>query len=151
MIDLALPQPYLLVLGDVASVPHANTGVGPRDWARERCVGEYGLPAPTVTTDLPRLTPAQANAQGAQSLVIGVAPPGGVISVAWVPALVEALEAGLDLLSGMHTRLESVPELQTAPARLSRRLIKLPQPRAGFPVRPGRKGTRKRLLAGGTH
>jgi uncharacterized NAD-dependent epimerase/dehydratase family protein len=150
MIDLALPQPYLLFLGDVTSVRHAKTAFGLRDWARERCVGEYALPASTVTTDLPRLTPAQANAQGAQSLVIGVAPPGGVIAAAWVPALVEALEAGLDLLSGMHTRLESVPELQTAAARLSRRLINVRQPRSGFPVGTGRKRTGKRLLTVGT-
>src|SRR5258708_32927340 len=139
MIDLALPQPYLLFLGDVTSVRHAKTAFGLRDWARERCVGEYALPASTVTTDLPRLTPAQANAQGAQSLVIGVAPPGGVISVAWVPALVEALEAGLDLLSGMHTRLGSGPELQTAAARLGRRLINARQPRSRVPVGTGRR------------
>src|SRR5260370_32121924 len=107
MIDLALPQPYLLVLGDVASVRHAKTAFGLRDWARERCVGEYALPASTVTTDLPRLTPAQANAQGAQSLVIGVAPPGGVIAAASVPALVEALEAGLGPGNRRDPALES--------------------------------------------
>jgi uncharacterized NAD-dependent epimerase/dehydratase family protein len=150
MIDLALPQPYLLFLGDVTSAPHAKTAFGLRDWARERCIGEYALPASTVTTDLPRLTPAQAKAQGARSLVIGVAPPGGVIAAAWVPALVEALEAGLDLLSGMHTRLESVPELETAAPRLGRRLINVRQPRSGFPVGSGSKRTGKRLLTVGT-
>ncbi len=150
MIDLILPQPYLLFLGDINSLPYAKTAFGLRDWARERCVGEYALPASTVTTGLPGLTPAQAKAQGARSLVIGVAPLGGVISAAWVPALVEALEAGLDLVSGMHTRLESVPELNAAAARLGRRLINIRQPPAGLTVATGRKRTGKRLLTVGT-
>jgi uncharacterized NAD-dependent epimerase/dehydratase family protein len=150
MVDLVLPQPYLLFLGDTTSAPHAKTAFGLRDWAPERCVGEYALPASTVTTGLPRLTPAQASAQGARSLVIGVAPSGGVISAAWVPALVEALEAGLDLVSGMHTRLENVPQLSTAAARLGRRLINVREPPAGLTVGTGRKRTGKRLLTVGT-
>jgi D-glutamate N-acetyltransferase len=150
MVDLVLPQPYLLFLGDTTSAPHAKTAFGLRDWAPERCVGEYALPASTVTTGLPRLTPAQASAQGARSLVIGVAPSGGVISAVWVPALVEALEAGLDLVSGMHTRLEDVPQLSTAAARLGRRLINVREPPAGLTVGTGRKRTGKRLLTVGT-
>jgi uncharacterized NAD-dependent epimerase/dehydratase family protein len=150
MIDLALPQPYLLFLGDITSVPFAKTAFGLRDWARERCVGEYALPASTVSTGLPRLKPAEAKGRGARSLVIGVATPGGIISAAWVPALVEALEAGLDLISGMHMRLESVPELNAAAARLGRRLINVRQPPAGLPVGTGRKRTGKRLLTVGT-
>jgi len=150
MIDLSRLHPYLLFLGDVESIPYAKTAFGLRDWARERCVGEYALPASTVTTGLPHLTPAQASAQGARSLVIGVAAPGGVIAAAWVPALVEALEAGLDLISGMHTRLETVPELETAAARLGRRLINIRQPPADLPVGTGLRRTGKRLLTVGT-
>jgi uncharacterized NAD-dependent epimerase/dehydratase family protein len=150
MIDLSRLHPYLLFLGDVESVPYAKTAFGLRDWARERCVGEYALPASTVTTGLPRLTPVQASTQGARSLVIGVAAPGGVISAAWVPALVEALEAGLDLISGMHTRLETVPELETAAARLGRRLIDIRRPPPGLPVGTGLKRMGRRLLTVGT-
>ncbi len=150
MINLSLPQPYLLFLGDTTCALDAKTAFGLRDWARERCIGEYALPASTVTTSLPRLTPAQARAKGARSLVIGVAPVGGVIASAWVPTLVEALEAGLDLVSGMHTRLEDVPQLNSAAARLGRRLINIRQPPAGLPVGTGRKRTGKRLLTVGT-
>jgi uncharacterized NAD-dependent epimerase/dehydratase family protein len=150
MINLSLPQPYLLFLGDTTSAADAKTAFGLRDWARERCIGEYALPASTVTTGLPRLTPAQASAKGARSLVIGVAPVGGVIAPAWVPALVEALEAGLDLVSGMHTRLENVPQLNSAAARLGRRLINIRQPPSGLPVGTGRKRSGKRLLTVGT-
>jgi uncharacterized NAD-dependent epimerase/dehydratase family protein len=150
MIDLALPQPYLLFLGDTTSAPHAKTAFGLRDWARDLCVGECALPAATVTTGLPRLTPTQAVAMGARGLVIGVASVGGAIAPSWVPALVEALEAGLHLVSGMHTRLEEVPQLREVAERLGRRLINVRQPPAGLPVGDGRKRTGKRLLTVGT-
>jgi uncharacterized NAD-dependent epimerase/dehydratase family protein len=150
MTNLGLPQPYLLFLGDTTCVPDAKTAFGLRDWARERCIGEYALPASTVTTGLPLLTPAQARAKGARSLVIGVAPVGGVIAAAWVPALVEALEVGLDLVSGMHTKLEDVPQLSSAAARLGRRLINIRQPPTNLPVGTGRKRSGKRLLTVGT-
>jgi uncharacterized NAD-dependent epimerase/dehydratase family protein len=150
MTDIHLPQPYLLFLGDTTCAPHAKTAFGLRDWARELCLAEYALPAATVTAGLPRLTPAQARAQGARGLVIGVAPIGGAIAPSWVPALVEALEAGLDIVSGMHTLLENVPELETAAARLGRRLINVRQPPSVLSVATGRKRTGKRLLTVGT-
>ena len=150
MIDTGLPQPYLLFLGDTTSAPLAKTAFGLRDWAREQCVGEYALPAATVTTGLPPLTPAQAKAKGARGLVIGVAPIGGAVAPSWIPALVEALEAGLDIISGMHTRLETVPQLQAAAAKLGRRLINVRQPPAGLPVGNGHKRSGKRLLTVGT-
>lgn len=150
MTNLGLPQPYLLFLGDTTCAFDAKTAFGLRDWAGERCIGEFALPASTVTTNLPRMTPAEAKARGARSLVIGVAPVGGRIAPPWVPALVEALEAGLDLVSGMHTKLEEVPELKSAASRLGRRLINIRQPPAGLPVGSGRKRTGKRLLTVGT-
>jgi uncharacterized NAD-dependent epimerase/dehydratase family protein len=150
MIDLELPQPYLVFLGDITVAPFAKTAFGLRDWARERCVGEYALPAATVSTGLPRLAPAEARARGARSMVIGAAPVGGKITASWVPALEEALEAGLDLVSGMHTRLESVPRLAERAAQLERRLINLRQPPAGLPTGTGRKRSGRRLLTVGT-
>jgi uncharacterized NAD-dependent epimerase/dehydratase family protein len=150
MIDLEIPQPYLVFLGDLTVAPFAKTAFGLRDWARERCVGEYALAAATVSTGLPRLTPAEARAQGARSMVIGAATVGGEITAAWIPALEQALEAGLDLVSGMHTRLESVPRLAEAAARLGRRLINVRQPPTGLPTGTGRKRSGRRLLTVGT-
>jgi uncharacterized NAD-dependent epimerase/dehydratase family protein len=150
MIDLEIPQPYLVFLGDLTVAPFAKTAFGLRDWARERCVGEYALAAATVSTGLPRLTPAEARAQGARSMVIGAATVGGEITAAWIPALEQALEAGLDLVSGMHTRLESVPRLAEAAARLGRRLINVRQPPTGLPTGTGRKRSGRRLLPVGT-
>src|SRR5690606_2778493 len=97
-----LPSPYLLFLGDVNRPAYAKTAFGLRDWAGDRCVGEYKLPAAQVSTGLPPMTPAEARLAGARALVIGVANEGGVIPPSWIPALVEAVEAGLDIVSGMH-------------------------------------------------
>ena len=148
---LDLPQPYLLFLGETAEPRYAKTAFGLRDWAPERCVGEWFAPGGgKLTTGLPVLTPAEAAARGAKALVIGTAPVGGAITAAWIPSLVEALEAGLDLISGMHTRLADTPELAAAAERLGRRLIDVRVPPAGVPVANGRKRTGKRLLTVGT-
>lgn len=146
---LALPQPYLLFLGDTTEAGFAKTAFGLRDWAGDKCVGEFACGA-TVTTQLPRLTPAQAVAEGARGLVIGVANPGGTIPLSWRKSLVEALEAGLDIVSGMHVRLADVPELAEAATRLGRRLIDIRVPPADIPVATGRKRSGKRLLTVGT-
>ena len=147
---LQLPSPYLLFLGDIAEPRHAKTAYGLRDWAPERCVGEWSIPPSPLTTGLPRLTPAEAKAKGAQALVIGAAPVGGAITAAWLPSLLEALEAGLDLISGMHTRLGDVPELAAAADRLGRRLIDVRTPPAGIQVATARRRSGKRLLTVGT-
>ena len=47
---LSLPQPYLLFLGDATESGFAKTAYGLRDWAPEKCVGEYALPTATVST-----------------------------------------------------------------------------------------------------
>ena len=146
----ALPQPYLLFLGDTTERGYAKTALGLRDWARERCVAEYFIEGATVSTGLPFLTPRSAYDSGARALVIGVANSGGVIAESWIPALVEALEAGLDIISGMHARLEDIPVLNAAARRLGRRLIDVRRPPTGIPVANGRKRSGKRLLTLGT-
>ncbi len=148
--SLTLPQPYLLFLGDTTEAGYAKTAFGLADWAADRCVGEYGIGACSVSAGLPRLPPAEARAAGARSLVIGVANQGGVIGDTWVAVLVEAMEAGLDIVSGLHTRLTSIPTLVEAARRTGRRLIDVRTPPPSIPIANGRKRTGKRLLTVGT-
>ena len=148
--NLALPQPYLLFLGDITDAEYAKTAFGLRDWARERCVGEYACAGTTVTTGLPFLTPVEATAKGARALVIGVANEGGFIADAWMPALLSALEAGLDIISGMHTRLADIAPLKAGAAHNGRRLIDVRRPPPNIPIATGRKRSGKRLLTVGT-
>ena len=145
-----LPQPYLLFLGDTTEPGYAKTAFGLRDWARDRCVGEFALPSATVTTGLPKLSPAQAKAQGAESIVIGVANSGGFIADDWIPALLEALDAGLHIISGMHARLHDIPALREAAEHAGKRLIDVREPPPGIPIGTGLKRRGKRLLTVGT-
>lgn len=147
---LDLPTPYLLFLGDVTEPGFAKTALGLKDWAPALCVGEFALPGARVATGLPFMTPAEGARAGARSLVIGVANSGGVLLPGWIPALVEALEAGLHLVSGMHARLSAVPELREAAERCGRRLIDVRTPPPGIPVGTGRKRSGRRLLTVGT-
>ena len=145
-----LPSPYLVFLGDTTEPAFAKTAFGLRDWARERCVGEWSCGGGTVTTGLPRLSPRQACERGARALVIGIANFGGVIQDNWLPTLLDALESGLDIVGGMHARLNDVEPLRAAAARLGRRLIDVRISPTNIPVATGRKRTGKRLLTVGT-
>jgi uncharacterized NAD-dependent epimerase/dehydratase family protein len=56
----------------------------------------------------------EAIERGADSLLIGVAPPGGKLDPAWRPVLTAAVRAGLSLEAGLHTQLNEDPELRAA-------------------------------------
>jgi uncharacterized NAD-dependent epimerase/dehydratase family protein len=145
-----LPQPYLLFLGDTTEPGYAKTAFGLRDWAGDKCVGENVCPGATVTTGLERMTPAEAAKRGARSLVIAVANGGGFIPASWQATLTEALEAGLDIVSGMHVRLADIPGLAETADRLGRCLIDVRTPPADIPIATGRKRSGKRILTVGT-
>jgi uncharacterized NAD-dependent epimerase/dehydratase family protein len=67
-----------------------------------------------------------------------------------VPSLLEAMVAGLDIVSGMHSRLATTPALAAAAERYNRRLIDVRTPPRDIPIASGRKRSGKRLLAVGT-
>jgi uncharacterized NAD-dependent epimerase/dehydratase family protein len=147
---VTIKLPYLIFLGDVQIDLFAKTAFGVRDWRPEACAGEWGLPEAKISLGLPIMTPAQAVAAGAKSLLIGVAPVGGQIKERWIPALVEALEAGLDIVSGMHTKLETVEPIRIAAEKHGRTLHNVRHSEKKFPVGLGTKRAGKRLLAVGT-
>jgi len=83
---------------------------------------EAGLTAEQVEPFCRRRVPVVASVseaieRGAGALLIGVAPSGGKLDPAWRPALLEAIDAGLDLEAGLHTQLADDPELSAAAAR----------------------------------
>lgn len=143
-------KPYLLFLGDVDSEPNAKTAFGVRDWLPGETVGQARLPGCRVDLGLADLTPAEAVARGARSLLIGVAPVGGELPATWTPALLDALAAGLDLVSGLHTRLSDLPEVSETARRLGRTLHDVRHANRRFPIATGRKRSGKRLLTVGT-
>lgn len=145
-----LPEPYLLFLGEAEDIAFAKTAYGLRDWAPARCVGEFTCGGATTSVGLPRLTPAQARRAGARAVVIGVANIGGFVNDSWIAPLVQCLEADLDIISGMHGRLEDVPELKLAAERCGRALINVRTPPKNLTVASGRKRSGNRLLTVGT-
>ena len=145
-----LRKPYLLFLGDVTLKSDAKTGFGLRDWCPADVIGEWALPQATVSLSLPVVTPEEGAERGAGSMLIGVAPVGGQLPPDWVPALVQALDAGLDIVSGMHTSLESCPALAAAAARSGARLVNVRHSDLPLPTGTGRKRSGWRVLTVGT-
>lgn len=145
-----LQNPYLLFLGsatDVMSVKIANSVV---DWRPDLCVGEIALPGCTISKELPRLTVQEAIKKGARTLVLSVNNSGGYIEPDWVPTIIEALEAGLDVASGMHERLSGIPEVAARASELGRQLIDVRHPSGKLKTGNGIKRTGNRLLTVGT-
>lgn len=147
---LVLRKPYLIFLADVTAASDAKTGFGLRDWCGADVIGECRLPQGTVSLGLPELRPQEAAAAGAGSLVIGIAAVGGQLPRAWLPPLIEALDHGLDVVSGMHTRLTSFPELVAAAARGGGRLIDVRATDRVLPTGTGLKRPGMRVLTVGT-
>ena len=147
---LSLRKPYLLYLGDAVLKSDCKTAFGLRDWCGNDVLGEWSHPDGRVSLDLARLTPAQAAQRGAGSLIVGVAPTGGALPDHWQDDLEAALNAGLDVVSGMHTRLTEFPRLVRAAQRAGTRLIDVRHMNPRFPVATGRKRSGKRVLSVGT-
>jgi uncharacterized NAD-dependent epimerase/dehydratase family protein len=145
-----LRKPYLVFFGDVTQRSDAKTGFGLHDWCPDDVLGECALPEARVSLGLPNMTPGAAAAAGAGSVVIGVAPAGGRLPDGWIPSLVAALQAGLDVVSGMHTRLERYPALVEAARASGARLIDIRHADNDWPVGTGLKRAGRRLLTVGT-
>jgi uncharacterized NAD-dependent epimerase/dehydratase family protein len=147
---LVLRKPYLLYVGDATLTSDCKTAFGLRDWCGADVIGEWSHPAATVSLDIPRLSPAEAAARGAGSIIVGVASIGGVLPEHWQDDLEAAIEAGLDVVSGMPTRLTSFPRLVQAAARRGVRLVDVRHMNGTYPVGSGRKRSGKRVLTIGT-
>ena len=145
-----MKQPYLLFLGNAKDQLAAKTAQGVADWRPEWCVGQLRLENCKADVGLPDMNITAAVSHGAQSLVIGVVNPGGVINPDWTPVLVEALEAGMDIVSGLHSPLSDNKDLAEVAARQGCKLIDVRIPDQELGTGTGVKRTGKRLLTVGT-
>lgn len=145
-----LPLPYLVFVGDLPRSNATKTALGVREWAPEACLAQWRLSPAAADLGLPDLEPVSAFVAGARSVLLGVAPIGGQLPRDWIPHLVRALEAGLDIVSGLHTRLTSIAPIAETAARLGRSLHDVRHSDRSFSVATGRKRTGKRLLTVGT-
>ncbi len=147
---MSLAQPYLLFLGDAPDQLAAKVAQGIRDWRPGVSVGQYRMAGCRADMGLRDLTIAEAVAEGAKTLVIGVANRGGIISEAWKAVLREALEAGMDVAAGLHNRLRDEPDLVAVAQAAGRTLHDVRVPNRPYPIGDGMIRTGKRMLAVGT-
>ena len=149
-IVIDLKPPYLVFLGDVEDHAYAKTAYGLAQWAADKCIAQLRYAGCDIDAGLPDMTVQQAVAAGAKSLVIGSAPVGGAIQENWLPTLLEAINAGMDIVSGLHTKLSNYPALVEAAKSSGARLIDVRIPPEELPIGNGAKRTGLRLLTVGT-
>ena len=145
-----IQTPYLLFLGDAPDRLAAKVAQGIKDWRPEFAIGQFRMEGCKADMGLTDMTLEQARAAGAKTLVIGVANRGGVISPAWKKVLVQALEEGFDLASGLHNLLRDEPDLVAVAEAAGRALHDVRVPEVDYPIASGVKRTGKRVLAVGT-
>lgn len=147
---MELKRPYLLYLGDVPDALAAKTAIGIVDWRKDWCVGQMRLPGCGADTGLPDMDLQQATAAGAETLIIGVVNAGGVLPDHWLDSIVAALDAGLDVASGLHLRLEDIQAIAEAAKRNGRELHNVRQSDQNFKTGQGTKREGMRMLTVGT-
>ena len=145
-----IETPYLLFLGDAPDMLAAKVAIGIRDWRPEHALGQIRLPGCGADLGIKDMTLAEAKEAGARTLVIGVANRGGVISQAWKEVLIEALQMGYDLASGLHNLLRDEGDLVAAAQTHGCTLHDVRVPSVGYPIANGKKRSGKRCLAVGT-
>ena len=149
MTQHVLKQPYIVFLGDVGAPGYAKTGFGLAQWRKEECVAQLRYEGCDIDLGLPDISDEQLS-EFEGSLVIGVAAVGGAIADNWLPTLLAAADAGLDIVAGTHTRANDIPELCAAAERSGARIIDVRVPPESIPVGTGAKRSGKRLLTVGT-
>ncbi len=145
-----IQTPYLLFLGDAPDSLAAKVAQGIKDWRPDASLGQFRMAGCDADMGLTDMTLAEAKAAGAKTLVIGVANRGGLISEAWLEVLIEALELGFDIASGLHNLLRSEPRLVAAAQTNGCTLHDVRVPNASYPIANGKKRSGKRCLAVGT-
>jgi len=147
---MKITPPYLMFLGDVPDQLAAKTAAGIVDWRPEWCLGQLRLKGCKADLGLPDMGIAKAVESGARTFVVGIANAGGVLPGLWIDIIVQALESGMDVASGLHTRLDSKPEIANAAKRRRRSLFDVRHSGQEFATGSGAKRSGLRLLTVGT-
>lgn len=147
---MEITKPYVLFLGDAKDQLAAKTASGVVDWRKDWCVGQIRMPACKADVGLPDVDIAGAIEKGAKTLVIGVVSPGGALPDHWIDEIVKAIEAGLDVASGLHMRLRDFPAIAEAAKANGRQLFDVRHSTERFATGQGTKRPGKRVLTVGT-
>src|SRR5512132_3285546 len=115
-----------------------------------RSVKEWlpGHDIPAVAT----LGEALAMPDPPNALLIGIAPTGGKLPASWRATILQAIEAGLDIESGLHTSLGDDPEFSASAAAAGVRIVDYRRPPERHETAVGRRHApgKKVILTVGT-
>jgi len=150
MSRVQLESPYLILIGDLTDPTYAKTGFGIVHWRPDLVAGQLRFPGCEIDMGVPDMTIPEAVKAGVKSLVIGVAPIGGVVPDEWWASIEEAARAGLDIVCGLHFKLADFPKVASAAKASGARLIDVRTPPENLPVGTGVKRSGKRVLMVGT-
>jgi uncharacterized NAD-dependent epimerase/dehydratase family protein len=145
-----LAAPYLILIGQQNDPTYAKTGLGIVQWRRELVKGQLRFPGGTVDLGVPDMTIDEAIAAGARSLLIGVAPVGGAIPDAWWSIIEQAAKSGMDVVAGLHIKLNDRPSLVAIARESGVKLVDVRTPPKNLPIGNGKKRTGRRVLMVGT-
>ena len=148
--SVQLTPPYLVLIGDLTDPTYAKTGFGLVHWQPALVAGQLRFAGSTLDLGVPDMTVSEALRAGVKSLVIGVAPIGGVVPDSWWDSIEEAARAGLDIVCGLHFKLADFPRVLAAAESSGARLIDVRSPPKTLPVGTGIKRSGKRVLMVGT-
>ncbi|GJE53869.1 MULTISPECIES: N-acetyltransferase DgcN [Methylobacterium] len=147
---MQIATPYLMFLGDVPDRLAAKTAYGIADWRPEWCIGQIRMEGCAADLGIPDLSLAEAVEKGCRTMVVGVVNAGGTLPKHWVSGIVAALDAGLDVASGLHVRLGSIPEIAEAARANGRQLHDVRHSDETFATGKGTRRPGRRLLTVGT-
>ena len=147
---MLIPKPYLLFLGEAKDALAIKTASGIYQWRPEWCKSQFVYDEAKVKLDLPFQSFKEAFSSDVKTMVIGVVNAGGTLSDRWKRSIIEAIKSGLNIASGMHTRLSDVPEIFDAAKKYGVNLYDLRFSNQTFSTGKGSKRSGKRLLTVGT-
>ena len=145
-----IPSPYLLYLGHSSDPLSVKTSRGVAAFRGQDCVGEFRHDDCPLTLGLPRMAMAEAASAGARTLILGIAGAGGKVGADLIEDAAAALEAGLNVASGLHERLRDQPRLAELAAARGLALFDVRDPPTGLSVGKGYPRPGRRLLTVGT-
>ena len=120
----------IILLTDGQTNVHAKTAISVIRYQREEVValldrdtaGRTSQELLSVGGDLP-IVGSLDDAPEADTLMIGIAPPGGHVPPPWRPIILEAIRRGMTVLSGLHDFLAEDPEFSAAAAESGAKLV----------------------------
>ena len=123
-----------------------KTAAGVNYWRPDWCIGQMSLPNAKSSLGLQEMSIEEAVKNGAKTFVIGVVNAGGVMPEEWKSIIINAISSGMNVASGMHSRLSSFSEIAEAAKRNNVQLHDLRFSINNFRQEKEKKRSGKRLL-----